>query len=132
LGWKRPAGMPWLMRKQVKKNVKVKILKGKRDTRRRIFEGFVPVVLDKEALLKEKWMNRQHKRNGVKLDDRARKRVLERVDWRKEGWFEQPRARPPKPTKGRRKGKGTGCLVDGKKEPPKKYVSISTAKYDHY
>lgn len=81
-------GMPFLREEQVVRGVR----KGGRDTRRRVFEGIV-------------------RRVGRKGGER----VLEKVDWRKEGWFERPR--------GKRKGEGALPKAE-------KFVMIATSRYE--
>ncbi|KAF7943154.1 hypothetical protein EAE96_011096 [Botrytis aclada] len=60
-------------------SVRVGVKKGGRDTRRRVFEGFV--ARDVRGV-----RGRRDLESGVE-------RILEKIDWRKEGWFEEPKAR---------------------------------------
>ncbi|ESZ97839.1 hypothetical protein SBOR_1784 [Sclerotinia borealis F-4128] len=85
---------------------------GGRDTRRRVFEEFVSV-------------------GGRRVE-----RVVQKVDWRREGWFEVPRARVQRVERGERGEREVEAEVQPKmeeeKKKKKKYVMISTAKYDKY
>ncbi|TGO23025.1 hypothetical protein BPAE_0146g00030 [Botrytis paeoniae] len=90
-------------------NVRVGVKKGGRDTRRRVFEGFVARDV-----------------RGGRDQESGVERILEKIDWRKEGWFEEPRARRLRVGKKGENGEGV------KKEERKKHVMISTEKYDRY
>ncbi|KAA8566188.1 hypothetical protein EYC84_008790 [Monilinia fructicola] len=92
-GMKRPRGTPFLADESVRRGVR----KVGRDARRRFFEGFV----------------------GPGVEGRGQvERVLEKIDWRKEGWFVAPKARVERGEKG--------------ETLQKKYVMISTEKYRRY
>lgn len=93
-------------------SVRVGVKKGGRDTRRRVFEGFV--ARDVRGV-----RGRRDRESGVE-------RILEKIDWRKEGWFEEPRARRLRAGK---KGENGEVVKNGER---KKHIMISTKKYDRY
>ncbi|KAF7912508.1 uncharacterized protein EAF01_001529 [Botrytis porri] len=93
-------------------NVRVGVKNGGRDTRRRVFEAFV--ARDVRGV-----RGKRDQESGVE-------RIFEKIDWRKEGWFEEPRARRVRTGKKGEKGEGV------KKGERKKHVMISTEKYDRY
>ncbi|KAF7940096.1 uncharacterized protein EAE98_000223 [Botrytis deweyae] len=107
-GLRKVSGAPFLKDASVRVGVK----KGGRDTRRRVFEGFV--ARDVRGV-----RGRRDRESGVE-------RILEKIDWRKEGWFEEPRAKRARAGKKGENGEG------GKKGERKKHIMISTEKYDRY
>ncbi|TGO43202.1 hypothetical protein BHYA_0002g00060 [Botrytis hyacinthi] len=107
-GLGKVSGAPFLRDASVRVGVK----KGGRDTRRRVFEGFV--ARDVRGV-----RGRRDQESGVE-------RILEKIDWRKEGWFEEPRARRVRAGK---KGENGEVVENGER---KKHVMISTEKYDRY
>ncbi|KAF5876410.1 uncharacterized protein Bfra_002814 [Botrytis fragariae] len=107
-GLGKVSGAPFLRDASVRVGVK----KGGRDTRRRVFEGFV--ARDVRGV-----RGRRDQESGVE-------RILEKIDWRKEGWFEEPRARRVRNGK---KGENGQVAKMGER---KKHVMISTEKYDRY
>ncbi|QSZ33426.1 hypothetical protein DSL72_004994 [Monilinia vaccinii-corymbosi] len=118
-GVRGPSGMPFLVGSLVRRGVR----RGGRDPRRRFFEGFVgPGV-------------RVGGRGGGKGREQV-ERVLEKIDWRKEGWFVGPRVRKARVERGVDDGEGEGeGGGEGKVEVPvvpRKYVMISTEKYQRY
>ncbi|KAF7883950.1 hypothetical protein EAF00_011262 [Botryotinia globosa] len=107
-GLGKVSGAPFLRDASVRVGVK----KGGRDARRRVFEGFV--ARDVTGV-----RGKRDQESGVE-------RILEKIDWRKEGWFEEPRARRMRAGKKGENGEGV------KNEGRKKHVMISTEKYDRY
>ncbi|KAM3154225.1 hypothetical protein ABEW05_005364 [Botrytis cinerea] len=93
-------------------SVRVGVKRRGRDTRRRVFEGFV--ARDVSGV-----RGRRDQESGVE-------RILEKIDWRKEGWFEEPRARRMRTRERGEDGE------EVKKGGRRKHVMISTEKYDRY